>query len=73
MSEEIETKIVERDGQKWLTLDFRNKGVEFQVPADLDTIEAACSALMMNLAGVSEAELVFAAFEAAEFGRVTGR
>ncbi len=44
---------VERDGQ--IT------GVDIQLPTDAKTVKAACSVLMMKLAGVSQGELEMAA------------
>lgn len=46
---------VERD-------DGSSKGVSLTMPADHKTVDAACSALMMSLAGISEYEINTAAY-----------
>ena len=36
-------------------------GVDIRMPAEVDTIDAACKVLMTNLAGISESDLFIAA------------
>lgn len=40
------------------------KGFDLALPADMKAIDAACEVLMMNLAGVSKAELLVTAMTA---------
>jgi hypothetical protein len=57
-------EIVTHEGKQVLRLDFANKGVDIVLPAKPETVKAACSVLMMNLAGVSQSELETAALMA---------
>jgi hypothetical protein len=56
----VTSEVLEHEGQKTLRIDAAGKGVSIALPTDAKTIEAACKVLMMNLAGVSEAELFIA-------------